>query len=359
MRRTRAEPRHHTAALSSRCRIAGSRLRCAAGVACLAIVGCGSGSPRRGSAETRATAIAAAPAGPYAYAVDQDPLSKVAHIRAFVAPAGGGQPREITPRPGLVKDPVLTANRQRLAYIVIDPKGKTSDIREQAVEGSRDRRVLLIHRDVYGLAIAPNGNSLVVSMPPPASNPDKMAVYLYQVDLHTGRLMRVTRDKTTGVDELDPAYAGARQLVYRRFADERTAGDIYTTRLGGSTPRKLVATPRDEAQPRMSPDGKALLYDTGVYGTDANTRLAVARADGSGAHPLPKPPPGHAMNYAAWTPDGKEIVASYDIDERFPEPENSVKELYAMRPDGRGLRRLTHTKGSELAVDFGAAPGAP
>jgi hypothetical protein len=38
------------------------------------------------------------------------------------------------------------------------------------------------------------------------------------------------------------------------------------------------------------------------------------------------------MNYAAWTPDGNEIVASYDIDEQFPEPENSVKELYAYDP---------------------------
>jgi hypothetical protein len=65
------------------------------------------------------------------------------------------------------------------------------------------------------------------------------------------------------------------------------------------------------------------------------------------------------LNYAAWTPDGNEIVASYDIDERFPEPQNSVKALYAMRPDGRGRRRLTHTKGSELGVDFGAAPAAP
>jgi hypothetical protein len=324
-------------------------------------VGCGGASSSRGSGESTvtATAIAGVPPGPYAYAVDRDPLSRVAHIRAFVVPAGGGRPREITDRPGLVKDPVLTANRQVLAYLVVDLKAKTSDIRVQAVDGSSDRRVLLIHRDVYGLAIAPDGRSLVASMRPPANDRDQRAAYLYQVNLHTGRLSRVTNDRMKGVDELDPAYAGARQLVYRRFVDERTAGDIYTARLGGSTPRKLIATRRDEAQPRMSPDAKTLLYDVGVYGSDANTGLAVARADGSAAHPLPKPPPGHAMNYAAWTPDGKEIVASYDIDERFPEPQNSVKELYAMRPDGRGLHRLTHTKDSELAVDFGAAPAAP
>jgi hypothetical protein len=330
-------------------------------LACLAIAGCGGSRSGGGRPQTKltATVIAGVPTGPYAYAVDRDPLSRVAHIRTFVAPAGGGRPREISQRPGLVKDPVLTADRQRFAYLVIDPKAKTSDIRVQDVDGSSDRRVLLIHRGVYGLAIAPDGSSLVASMAPPADDRDKLSVYLYEINLHTGRLTRVTNDRMRGVDELDPGYAGGRQLVYRRFADERTAGDIYTARLGGSTPRKLIASPRDEAQPRMSPDGKTLLYDVGVYGTDANTGLAVARADGSAAHPLPKPPPGHAMNYAAWTPDGKEIVASYDIDERFPEPQNSVKELYAMRPDGRGLRRLTHTKGSELGVDFGAAPATP
>jgi Tol biopolymer transport system component len=327
----------------------------------LAIVGCSGESSGGGSTEPKVTATGTAPVqlGAYAYAIDRNPLSRIAHIRSFVVPAGGGQPREISKRPGLVKDPVLTADRKRLAYIVIDPKAKTTDIRMQEVDGSRDRRVLLIHRDVYGLAIAPDGGSLVASMAPPADDPDKLAVYLYEIDLHVGRLTRVTDDRAKGVAELDPAYSGARRLVYRRFADERTAGDIYAAALGGSTPHKLIATQRDEAQPRVSPDGKTLLYDTGVYGTDANTGLAVARVDGSGAHPLFKPPPGHAMNYAAWTPDGKEIVASYDIDERFPEPENSVKELYAIRPDGRGLHRLTHTKGSELGVDFGATPAAP
>jgi hypothetical protein len=338
-----------------------ARRWCIVGVAALAIVGCGGRSSGGRSAETRGTAAGTAPVPPepYAYAVDQDPLSRVAHIRAFVVPGAGGQSREITKRPGLVKDPVLTTNRQRLAYLVIDHKAKTTDIRMQKVDGSSDRRVLIIHRDIYGLAIAPDGSSLVASMAPPASDPDRMAVYLYEVDPHNGRLTRITDDSTKGVAELDPAYSGTRRVVYRRFADERTAGDIYAAGLGGSTPRKLIATRRDEAQPRVSPDGKKLLYDTGVYGTDANTGLAVARADGSEAHPLFNPLPGHAMNYAAWTPDGREIVASYDIDERFPEPENSVKELYAIRPDGRGLRRLTHTKGSELGVDFGASPEAP
>jgi hypothetical protein len=118
-------------------------------VACLAAVGCGGGRSGGGRPQSKvtATAIAPVPLGPYAYAVDRDPLSRVAHIRAFVAPAGGGRPREITNQPGLVKDPVLTADRKRLAYIVIDPKAKTSDIRMQAVDGSGDRRVLLIHRE--------------------------------------------------------------------------------------------------------------------------------------------------------------------------------------------------------------------
>jgi Tol biopolymer transport system component len=66
-----------------------------------------------------------------------------------------------------------------------------------------------------------------------------------------------------GVAELDVAYSAPRRLVCRRFADERTAGDIYTVALGRSTPGKLIATPRDEAQPRLSPHGKTILCDTG------------------------------------------------------------------------------------------------
>lgn len=69
--------------------------------------------------------------------------------------------------------------------------------------------------------------------------------------------------------------------------------------------RQTRRHPRDEAQQRLSPDGKTILYDTGVYGTDATTGLVIARADGSEAHAVFKPQPDHAMNYAAWTPDGK------------------------------------------------------
>jgi hypothetical protein len=66
------------------------RMWCIVGVACFAIVGCSGGSSGGRSAETKGTATGTAtvPPGPYAYAVDQDPLSRAAHIRAFVVPAG-------------------------------------------------------------------------------------------------------------------------------------------------------------------------------------------------------------------------------------------------------------------------------
>jgi Tol biopolymer transport system component len=227
---------------------------CIVGAACYAIVGCSGESSGGGSAETKGTATrtAAVPLGPYAYAVAQDPLSRVARIRAYVVPAGGGQSREITKRSGLVKDPVLTADRKRLAYLVIDPKAKTTDLRMQGLDGSMDRRVLLIHRGVFGLAIAPDGSSLVASMAPTGTG----WLCICTRSSHPTAVSRGSPTTARRVAELDPAYSGTRRVDYRRFADERTAGDIYNAGLGRSTPHKLIATPRDQAQPRPSPGGK-------------------------------------------------------------------------------------------------------
>jgi hypothetical protein len=56
------------------------RMWCIVGVACFAIVGCSRGSSGGRSAETKGTATGTTtvPLGPYAYAVDQNPLSRAA-----------------------------------------------------------------------------------------------------------------------------------------------------------------------------------------------------------------------------------------------------------------------------------------
>jgi hypothetical protein len=70
----------------------GLRMWCIVGVACFAIVGSSGRSSGGRSAETKGTATGTAtvPPGPYALAVDQGQLSRAAHIRAFVVPAGDG-----------------------------------------------------------------------------------------------------------------------------------------------------------------------------------------------------------------------------------------------------------------------------
>jgi hypothetical protein len=143
---------------------------CIVGVAARAIVGCGSRRSDGGRPQTKVTAtgIATLPTGPYDYAVDRGPLSRVAHIRALVAPAGGGRPRDISKR----RDRILDQPRS--------------------------------HRGVYGLAIAPDGSSLMASMPPPANDRGKLAVYLYQVKAYGRFLSGPWRNRTSNLGIKSP-----------------------------------------------------------------------------------------------------------------------------------------------------------
>jgi Tol biopolymer transport system component len=132
--------------------------------------------------------------------------------------------------------------------------------------------------------------------------------------------------------------------------------------------------------PAWSPDGKAIAFGVGSYFTGHTKPAAVAmvNADGTGYRKVTEGP-GNA-GFPSWSPDGKRIVyrvagseqglrilnledgkiitltTEYD---NFPawSPKGDLIdftsfrdgdfEIYTIRPDGSGVRRLTHTGGND------------
>jgi Tol biopolymer transport system component len=123
------------------------------------------------------------------------------------------------------------------------------------------------------------------------------------------------------------------------FASSRAGNfEIYTIAPDGSNPRRLTFTAtQQEDNPNWAPDGRRLAYDGCVSASypcpgSPNNEIFTMRADGSGRRRLTNDPSIDAN--PAWSPDGLEIVFRSD---RSPDG----TELWKMNADGSGVVQLT------------------
>ncbi len=112
---------------------------------------------------------------------------------------------------------------------------------------------------------------------------------------------------------------------------------LYVARADGTGERLLSRAGRGFGV-RWSPDGRRLAF-TSHY-RSGRFAVYVANADGSGVRPLVEPANrNEESDSPAWSPDGKLIAFA----STRAAPGNP--EIFVVRPDGSGLRRLTHTRG--------------
>jgi TolB protein len=112
---------------------------------------------------------------------------------------------------------------------------------------------------------------------------------------------------------------------------------LYVARADGTGERLLSRAGRGYGV-KWSPDGRRLAF-TSHY-RSGRFAVYIATADGSGVRPLLKPAHrNEESDSPAWSPDGKLIAFA----STRAAPGNP--EIFVVRPDGSGLRRLTHTRG--------------
>jgi Tol biopolymer transport system component len=126
-----------------------------------------------------------------------------------------------------------------------------------------------------------------------------------------------------------------RRIAFHRYVRGRNS-EIVVVDADGRNERRLTRHPAEDLWPVWSPDGKRLAF---VSTRDGTWEVFVMNANGSGVRQLTHRIASTELNVTpAWSPDGRLIAFS-----STRTPENP--EIWVVRPDGKGLRRLTRTKG--------------
>ncbi len=107
--------------------------------------------------------------------------------------------------------------------------------------------------------------------------------------------------------------------------------DIFVRTVTGS-PRRLAGPGRYATQPAWSPDRRRVAFLSDRTGP---IDVYTVRADGTGLRRLTRT--AARERDVTWSPDGRRLVFGSDRD-------GGESEIYTMRADGTGVRRLTRTR---------------
>ena len=248
------------------------------------------------------------------------------------------------------------SGRSTGAIFIVDASGKAEqqvtdparDLVDDQPDWSRDGSLLVFYRSEIPSAIytvKPDGSDLTRLSPPcSASGSDietKCEDGANASFLPDGK--RVVYTRSTGKVRHFPGW------------DQIKYSDIVVRDVNGGDPRVLIRSRPFEAghyYPHFSPDGARFVY---VRENSPLTKpvkahaIFVARANGSRRHRI-TPWSLDAGDNPDWSPDGKLIV--------FRSYEGGAKQsqIYVIRPDGSGLRPLTHFKAGTTVLSYSFSP---
>jgi len=158
-----------------------------------------------------------------------------------------------------------------------------------------------------------------------------------------GSNLTVLPSQTPGGCEGDPSFTpdGSR-LVYERYDPSIEDDAVWSMNLDGTDRQRITSAGAPD--PNVSPDGKTVSF---LGGPEDATALFTASLDGSDLFQV-TPSIGVAFKHD-WAPDGRHLAIT-DNGNDLSKPAN----IATIRPDGTGLRYLTHYRSPELRAYVGS-----
>jgi Tol biopolymer transport system component len=227
--------------------------------------------------------------------------------------------------------PAWAADGSRIAYVADGPapNGYAAPPRGlyvAAAAGSDPRKVadLDFYDQDVDPAFSPDGTRVAFS-----TGHD---IWIVGVD-GTG-LTRLTRARE---DDHSPAFSpDGRRIAF--VAERDHDSEVYVMNADGTGQRRLTDNEGQDTDPVFSPDGTRIAYVHARYGTQF-ADIVVMNPDGTGKRRLTPVDPS-ADRAPAFSPDGRRIA--------FVSDRSGHRELWLMRADGTGPRRLTFDSGPEV-----------
>jgi serine/threonine protein kinase len=271
------------------------------------------------------------------------PHARSSESEIWVVGAGGGEPRKLVGSDAI--QPAWSPNGHRIAYWGITPGGGQRDMWTVAVDGSDPKQVTDDVDIDWNPAWSADGQHLYFS----SDRGGAMNLWRIPMDEATGEVRGdpepITTSVTASSGYMSISASGEIAYVSRIQSGnlQRVGFDPETARTVGEATYVTRGTSSVE-WPDVSPDGAQLLFSS--FGRQED--LFVSQPDGTGRRRLTNDMFNDRV--ARWSPDGAEIA--------FYSDRSGSYEIWAIRPDGSGLRQLTDTPGRSTGFPVWSPDGS-
>jgi Tol biopolymer transport system component len=169
-----------------------------------------------------------------------------------------------------------------------------------------------------------------------AYNPRDNSVANYDIYAANADGSGRTRLTENDVADMDPAWSPERCRIAFTSRLSGNEDDIFVMSAGGKSLQRLTNDPGRDMFPDWSPDGRQIAF---ISYRDGFRNLFVMDADGSNQRQLTFNKAEYTQ-WEEWSPKGDEIAFTYN-----PEGSDKGQNIFAIHPDGTGLRQVTPSIG--------------
>jgi TolB protein len=293
------------------------------------------------------------------------PANDFAPQVARMAPDGSHRRILTAPAPGEPRQPDWSPDGRRIAYVTCTGGESSCNIWVMRGDGGGQRQITRCPvRWCFGNLSptwTPDGRWIIFERDQRnaagENRPGLFAIHPNGTCMH--RLTRAPIDRDTS--HTDPQFSpDGRWLVFTQVVHESDAPNhLYLVRFNGSRtvghPHRLTPRWLDSDSADWSPDGRRIVF-TGhprVTGVEFTANVYSIRPNGLGLRRLTHSAAGKGFDFfPCWSPNGARIV--------FNHADDAIDDLFTMNRWGRHLRRITHTASLyENGADWGTQPLRP
>jgi TolB protein len=135
-------------------------------------------------------------------------------------------------------------------------------------------------------------------------------------------------------------------MILNVKAKPRNASAIYVLDADGSGLHRVTPIRLNAGNPDWSPDGQRIAFNSSYEGQGA-IEIYTVRPDGSGLRRLRREPKNSYSFDPVWSPDGGRLACVHGAGRQVPH-------IWTMKKNGTALRQVTHGRRPDRGPDWGS-----